>query len=152
MGSNIGDRQAHLEAAVGRLGEILSDVLVSPLYETDPVGVADQPAFLNLAVSGETDLPPGALLRAVKGIEWDIGRRPTYRWGPRVVDIDILLYGDSVVTEANLTIPHPEMTHRAFVLVPLADIAPEVRLPETGETVRELRERAPDLSSVRPYQ
>src|ERR671929_278682 len=97
IGSNIGDREAHLRAAVDRLRETLGQVAVSPIYETEPVGVTDQPDFLNLAVTGETDLSPRALLEAVKAVEWGIGRRPTYRWGPRGGDIDILLYGDSTV-------------------------------------------------------
>lgn len=152
MGSNVGDRQAQLEAAVSRLRGSLTGLVVSPIYETDPVGVTDQPAFLNLTVSGETDLSPEALLRTVKQIEWDLGRRPTYRWGPRVVDIDLLLYGELVVDQPDLTIPHREMTRRAFVLVPLADIAGETRVPPGGETVTELLERVPDRGSVRRYQ
>jgi 2-amino-4-hydroxy-6-hydroxymethyldihydropteridine diphosphokinase len=131
---------------------MLSEVAVSPVYQTEPVGVTDQPAFLNLAVSGTTDLSPGDLLRTVKRIESDIGRRPTYRWGPRVVDIDIILYGDAVVQEAELSIPHREMQRRAFVLVPLADIAPEAVDPVSGRTVAELRDTVDGQETVRPYQ
>jgi 2-amino-4-hydroxy-6-hydroxymethyldihydropteridine diphosphokinase len=148
----VGDRAANLEAAVARLRETLEDVRVSPIYETDPVGVTDQRSFLNLAVSGETGLSPRALLQAVKGMEWEIGRRPTYRWGPRVVDIDILLYGGEVIEESDLTIPHREMLGRAFVLVPLGDIAPSALHPLAGESVATLRDRVPGRQSVRRYQ
>jgi 2-amino-4-hydroxy-6-hydroxymethyldihydropteridine diphosphokinase len=151
-GSNIGDREAQLKEAIDRLRGTVDVRDVSPLYETDPVGVTDQPAFLNLAVSADTDLSPLDLLNAVKRIEWEIGRRPTFRWGPRVVDIDILLYGDEVVSEPDLAIPHPEMINRAFVLVPLADIAPRAIHPPTGKTIQGLRDEAPGLETVRRYQ
>jgi 2-amino-4-hydroxy-6-hydroxymethyldihydropteridine diphosphokinase len=152
MGSNVGDRKAHLREAIDRLARTLDVKDVSPIYETDPVGVTDQPSFLNLAVSADTELSARDLLVAVKRIEWEIGRRPTYRWGPRVVDIDILLYGDEVVTEPDLTIPHREVANRAFVLVPLADIAPEATHPGTGMTVAAMRDRAPGRETVRRYQ
>ncbi len=152
VGSNLGDREAHLEEAIDRLGGTVDVVETSPIYETDPAGVTDQPSFLNLAVSADTDLSPHDLLAAVKRIEWAIGRRPTYRWGPRVVDIDLLLYGDEVVIEPDLLIPHKEMLNRAFVLVPLADIAPQAVHPLAGMTVEALRGQAPGLGTVRRYQ
>jgi 2-amino-4-hydroxy-6-hydroxymethyldihydropteridine diphosphokinase len=152
LGSNIGDREDHLAAAVQALGAVLGELRASPIYQTEPVGVTDQPAFLNLAVSGETNLPPRDLLGAVKRIEYEMGRRPTYRWGPRVIDIDILLYGDLILEEEDLTVPHRELQGRAFVLVPLADIAAEAVHPAAGETIATLRDRAPGLDTVRPYQ
>lgn len=152
MGSNVGDREAHLREAIDRLAGTVRVRDVSPIYETDPVGVTDQPSFLNLAVSAETDLSPRDLLAAVKAIEREIGRRRTYRWGPRVLDIDILLYGDEVVTETDLTIPHKEMQKRAFVLVPLADIAPEAIHPSARVTIAAMRDEAPGRETVRRYQ
>lgn len=152
VGSNVGDREAHLREAIDRLGETTDVQNVSPIYETDPVGVTDQPSFLNLAVSADTDLSPRDLLAAVKRIEWEIGRRPTYRWGPRVVDIDIVLYGGEVVSETDLTVPHKEMAQRAFVLVPLADIAAEAIHPASGMTVAAMRDQVPGRETVRRYQ
>lgn len=125
---------------------------VSSIYETDPVGPVEQPAFLNLAAAGETDLTPGHLLAGLKAIEQDVGRTPTIRWGPRVVDIDILLYGDRLVETADLSIPHREMTRRAFVLVPLAEIAPELIHPVTGTSIADLRDLRPDLATVRLFK
>ncbi len=122
---------------------------VSSLYETAPVGVADQPAFLNLAVTGESELEPEELLIAIKHIESEVGRRPTFRWGPRVLDIDILLYDDRQLETETLVIPHPEMTQRAFVLIPLAEIAGEVIHPTTGRSISALRDQLPDKDDVR---
>jgi 2-amino-4-hydroxy-6-hydroxymethyldihydropteridine diphosphokinase len=152
MGSNQGDREANLRRGLDELRTHLTLRSVSSIYETEPVGVVDQPAFLNLAAGAETALEPAALLRLVKDIEREVGRRPSYRWGPRVLDIDILLYGDLTVDDAELVIPHREMTNRAFVLVPLAEIAPDVVHPRLGMTVRELAARVPGRDTVRPYQ
>lgn len=121
---------------------------ISSLYRTDPVGVTDQPEFLNLAIEGETALDPVELLRAVKRVERDIGRRPTFRWGPRVVDIDILLYDGLVLETSELTIPHREMMRRAFVLIPLAEIAPELVHPLDHRTMTKLAEAAPGVEGV----
>jgi 2-amino-4-hydroxy-6-hydroxymethyldihydropteridine diphosphokinase len=120
----------------------------SSLYRTDPVGVTNQPEFLNLAIEAETALDPVELLRAVKRVERDIGRRPTFRWGPRVVDIDILLYDGLVLETPELTIPHHEMMRRAFVLIPLAEIAPELVHPLEHRFVAELAEAAPGVEGV----
>jgi len=127
LGSNVGDRERWLAEAVRRLDE-RPDVRVaarSPIYETDPVGLTDQPAFLNMAVRIETSLPPESLLQATMGIERELGRVRTVRWGPRTIDIDILLYDDDSVQTPSLTIPHPRLAERAFVLVPLFDVLTE---------------------------
>lgn len=131
LGSNLGDREANIDRAIELLEE--GGVVVvrrSPLYETAPVGMTDQPAFYNLVVEAETSLPPRALLERVLAVERSLGRVRGERWGPRIVDIDILLYGGRSVAELDLTIPHPRMRDRAFVLVPLAAIAPDLVLPD----------------------
>src|SRR5436305_6732577 len=124
LGSNLGDRLCNLRAALEALQHLATVVAISSVYDTEPVGMTDQPGFLNIAVSADVKQTPHVLLRLIKKIEEDVGRRPTYRWGPRVIDLDILLYGDRVIESPDLVIPHPEMAGRAFVLVPLAEIAP----------------------------
>lgn len=133
LGSNVGDRLAHLRAAVSALGssQDVSVVSTSPVYETDPIG-PPQPAFLNAAVLIETSLGPRDLLARMKQIEDQVGRSPGERWGPREVDLDLLLYGEETVEEDDLVIPHPRLTERAFAMVPLLDIDPEIELP-SGE-------------------
>ncbi len=133
LGSNLGDRAAHLAAALRGLAAAgVALRRCSPLYETEPVGVRDQPWFLNLVVEAETALGPTALLGAAKAIERAVGRTRGRRWGPRVVDVDILLYDDWRVDtqEPWLTIPHPEMWRRRFVLLPLHDLRPDLRAPD----------------------
>lgn len=138
LGSNLGDRQANLAAALQRLCDFVPIEHVSSLYETEPVGYDDQPCFLNIACSGTTRLTERELLMAVKGIEHAMGRQPTVRNGPRLIDVDILLYDRVVMAEWDLIIPHPRMRERAFVLVPLVEIAPTVVDPVTGLTIQEL--------------
>jgi 2-amino-4-hydroxy-6-hydroxymethyldihydropteridine diphosphokinase len=138
LGSNLGDRDANLRAAIGKLAEFLHVERVSSVYETDPLLVEDQPLFHNLACAGQTPLTPFSLLRALKRIESDLGRIPGPRYGPRVIDIDILLLDDLVLITPELTIPHPAMLERAFVLIPLAEIAPNQRHPVAGRTIEEL--------------
>lgn len=150
LGSNVGSREGNLRQALKFLsghGDAVQEV--SPVYETDPVGYADQESFLNCACRFETDLKPKELLATVKGIEGLVGRTPTFQNGPREIDIDILLYGDVVVESEELTIPHARMAERAFVLVPLADIAPDIVDPVSGKTVAELFDSVDGKEGVR---
>jgi 2-amino-4-hydroxy-6-hydroxymethyldihydropteridine diphosphokinase len=150
LGSNLGDREKSLESAVTRLGEAVQITAVSPLYETEAWGPVDQPDFLNACASGLTTYPPRELLRFVKDLELRLGRQPAERWGPRLIDIDILLYDGLVVRAADLNVPHAGFAERATVLVPLADIAPDLVHPLSGESVSELVALL-DTSGVRPY-
>lgn len=138
LGSNLGERLEYLREALKRLPPEVELLKVSSVYETAPVGYQDQPNFLNMACQGKTRLSPRALLRYVKEIEKAIGRQETFRNGPRVIDIDILLYDQRCIQENDLVIPHPRMAERAFVLAPLAEIAPNVVEPIHHQTIREL--------------
>jgi 2-amino-4-hydroxy-6-hydroxymethyldihydropteridine diphosphokinase len=143
LGSNLGDRQANVRNAIGRLLE-LGDVLeVSSLYETEPVEVTDQPWFLNCAVAVRTELMPRGFLAGILAIEKLMGRVRTQPKGPRVIDIDILLFGAQTINTPQLTVPHPAMVERRFVLEPLAEIAPEAVHPVSKKTVRELLRALP---------
>jgi 2-amino-4-hydroxy-6-hydroxymethyldihydropteridine diphosphokinase len=136
LGGNLGDPAAAIEAALARLEAArVRIVRRSHLYRTAPWGVTDQPHFLNLCAAAETALSPRELLSFIQRIETELGRGPGERWGPRVIDIDILTYGNAAVDEPGLTIPHPRLTGRAFVLVPLEEIAPDAAV--AGRTVRE---------------
>ena len=138
LGSNLGDRQQNLQTAVDELGKIIKLTAASAVYETPPWGVTDQPAFLNACVRGETELEAEALLDEIKQIEQTVGRTKTYRWGPREIDIDILFYGDEIISSQRLTIPHPRLHERDFVLVPLNDIAPGIIHPKLGQTLTQM--------------
>jgi 2-amino-4-hydroxy-6-hydroxymethyldihydropteridine diphosphokinase len=138
LGSNLGDREAHLSTALHKLREVVAIHNISSIYETEPVGYLDQPRFLNMVCYGQTAISPEDLLRRIKAIEETLGREPSFRNAPRPIDIDILLYDDLCLETANLTIPHPRMSERAFVLVPLAEIAPTAIDPVSGKTVQEL--------------
>jgi 2-amino-4-hydroxy-6-hydroxymethyldihydropteridine diphosphokinase len=140
LGSNVGDREANLNAAIERLRLVGEVGAVSSFYETEPVEFTDQPWFLNCAVVLETEKIPQQLLKALLGLEQEMGRRRTHSKGPRNIDIDILLFGDSIVNAQGLTIPHPALTERRFVLEPLAEIAPETQHPVLGKTVQEMRD------------
>lgn len=139
LGSNQGDRLEALSQAETRLDAVpgIRVLRRSSVYETTPVGMTDQPRFLNRVLLIETSIEPHALLDAALQIERDLGRTRSRRWGPRAIDIDILLYGEEAVSSDRLTIPHPEMAGRRFVLVPLLELAPDARLPD-GRTVRDL--------------
>jgi 2-amino-4-hydroxy-6-hydroxymethyldihydropteridine diphosphokinase len=141
LGSNLGDREANLRAALGRLAE-LGEVRASSFRETDPVGVPDQPMFLNAAAELSTGLPARELLDALLAIERDLGRDRSSerRWGPRTLDLDLLLYGDEVIEEPGLTVPHPRLAERQFVLEPLHEVAPGLVLPD-GRRIRDLLAR-----------
>src|SRR5215471_3703683 len=138
LGSNLGDRAANLKTAVEHMGELGAMVGRSSLYETEPVEMERQPWFLNCVVALETELMPKQFLARTITIEQKMGRRRTQPKGPRTIDIDILLFGGSVVDISALTIPHPAMHERRFVLEPLAEIAPELRHPVFKKTVREM--------------
>lgn len=144
LGSNIGNRERNLRMAIDRLDAPDFRVQrVSPVYETEPVDYTDQEWFLNLVVEAETFLSPEELLARSQQIEHHLGRVRTVAKGPRIIDIDILLYGDIVLHTAALEIPHPRMEQRRFVLAPLADLAPDLRHPVTGRTAREMLDAAP---------
>jgi 2-amino-4-hydroxy-6-hydroxymethyldihydropteridine diphosphokinase len=138
LGSNLGDREANLGSAVHRLEKQVTIDVLSALYETPPMGPSDQPRYLNAACGGATELKPEELLAFIKGVEQKMGRVPTVRWGPRIIDIDILFYGDCAIGTPELVIPHPGISHRIFVLAPLADIAPELTHPNLGEPISAL--------------
>ena len=144
LGSNIGDREANLRAAIERLeAERIHVLRTSPIYETEPLEYTAQRWFLNLVLEAETDLLPRQLLARTAKIERELGRTRAIAKGPRTIDIDILLYGRAVVRTATLEIPHPRMAERRFVLAPMADLAPDLRHPVTGRSMREMLEAAP---------
>ena len=139
LGSNLGDRRGALEAAIARLeGPDFRIRRVSSIYETEPLDLRDQPWFLNLVLEAETELFPKQLLARVRKVELELGRKRLRAKGPRSIDIDILLYGEVVMDSTELTIPHPRLTERRFVLEPLAELVPQLRHPVTRETIAEL--------------
>jgi len=148
LGSNLGDRRANLKKALRLLGECLEIAHVSSVYDTEPVGVGEQPRFLNLVCRVNTDIGPMQLLSLIKGIESSMGRDLSRRNSPRIIDIDIIFYGDTIIESPELIIPHSRMRERAFVLVPFAEIAPEVVHPLSGERIDELASRVEGRDGV----
>jgi 2-amino-4-hydroxy-6-hydroxymethyldihydropteridine diphosphokinase len=143
LGANLGDREENLRAALELLGK-LGPLRVSSFRETDPVGVTEQPRFVNAVAELETDLGAGALLQQLLEIERELGRDRSReeRWGPRTIDLDILLYGNEVIEEPGLTVPHPRLAERRFVLEPLHELAPDLALPD-GRRIRDLLPNPP---------
>ncbi|MGH9545518.1 MAG: 2-amino-4-hydroxy-6-hydroxymethyldihydropteridine diphosphokinase [Terriglobales bacterium] len=149
LGSNLGDRAANLNKAIHHLGGLGDVVSVSSFYETEPIELTAQPWFLNCAVQLDTEKMPRQLLNGVLAVERKMGRRRKQKKGPRNIDIDILLFGSAIIAAKGLTIPHPAMHQRRFVLEPLAEIAPEVRHPAFKRTVRGLRDALPPGQEVK---
>ena len=150
LGSNLGDRAGNLRDAIAGLRKAGIDVTrISSMYETEPVDYLDQPWFLNIAVEAATELTAAALLQSLREIEANMGSEKLVAKGPRLIDLDILLYGDETIDTAELQVPHPRMHLRRFVLEPLAEIAPNVRHPVSGLRAAEMLANLPDESTVR---
>lgn len=150
LGSNVGQREKFLNQAAAELMTVRDTKVVwaSSVYETDPVGKTDQPKFLNAAVEIETQLQPKELFAEVRTIETRLGRTRTERWGPREIDIDLLMYDGLVFQDEEVAVPHPEMERRKFVLVPLKEIAPDLVHPISGMTMEELVASCKDAGRV----
>ncbi len=151
LGSNLGDRQSFIERAIALLEATpgIELLALASLYETEPVGYKDQPMFLNTVVEIRSYLSAQKLLARLKEIERQLGRKKRERWGPREIDLDLLLYGEQIIEDSELKIPHPELHRRRFVLVPLVEIAPEVIHPKLGQSLAELLAQLTEEKGVR---
>jgi 2-amino-4-hydroxy-6-hydroxymethyldihydropteridine diphosphokinase len=150
LGTNLGDRPGNLRAAITALTPKVTVLRQSFIYETLPWGMTDQPSFLNMVISGETRQKPQELLKSLKELETQLGRVPSIHYGPRKIDIDILFYDNLIFESPELTLPHPHLHERAFVLVPLADLMPEQIHPVLGKTIRQLLAEM-DTTGVKRY-
>ncbi len=151
LGSNVGDREKNMRAALDELSRRGVHILrTSKIYETEPVGFTDQEWFLNMVVEGETELQPEVLVKLLQEAEKQVGRTATFTWGPRMIDIDVLFYAAETLETENLTIPHKHLHERRFVLEPLFDLVPDLIHPGLGKTIRQLLKECPDTAIVRP--
>jgi 2-amino-4-hydroxy-6-hydroxymethyldihydropteridine diphosphokinase len=151
LGSNLGDRLGNLHTAINSLPPTVSHIIQSAVYETQPWGYPDQPDFLNQCIKASTSLGPAELLAFLKDIEAKMGRQETFRFGPRIIDLDILFYNDLVLDTHTLTIPHPRIAERSFILFPLADIAPDLFHPVLHKTIQQLK-AGMDTSGIHLFQ
>ena len=151
LGSNVGDRQANLKEAISQLAPQVTVTAESAIYETEPWGFEDQDDFLNMVVQGETELKPLELLKHLKQIEANVGRTKTFLNGPREIDLDILFYDDLIFEDQALAIPHPRLHERDFVLVPLADIAPDLVHPIWNHRIRDMLNNLPSSNDIKVF-
>jgi len=151
LGSNMGEREINLLKAISLLGQETRLIKTSSIYETKPVGHKKQASFLNMVCQVCTKLKPVDLLRSIKQIEETLGRKPSFRNAPRIIDIDILLYDNTIMKMRDLVIPHPRLVERAFVLIPLAEITPDLAHPELGRSIAELAHSVTGQEGVRKF-